>query len=307
MRVRTMMIAGVLALLAGLVLPMQAQTALTFVDVTIQDDFVVTLPDDWRVWVQGDYADLETADAAAVALLNEVYPDAGLMTPFIRPEMLLLATPPDATESGMFRFTVEMLPLSALVPGATADETTVNDLAGALGEVTSTERHNRRPVAFSSTLLGEQPLLYATTLFPAQDTVAVVSLTLPETLLADNEALLTFVLSTLRLAGEPIPGAAYRALTGADIPADWTLPAEVVYMQVECQLEAGNNVNLRGGPGTGFPVQGVLSSGTRTDATGQATGNDGMVWFQTVDGLWARADVVVEDATCVDLPTVDAE
>jgi hypothetical protein len=305
MRVHLFIIAGVLVLLAGLALPVVAQDAVTFVDVPLEGDFVVTLPEDWPVWRQADYDDLEEADSAAVALLNTVYPDAGLTTPFIRPEMKLLATPPDATTSGMFWFTVEMIRLGDLVPGATADETTVNDLAGALGEVTVTERHNRRPVAFSDTLLGDQPLLYATTLFPTQDTVAVVSMTAPEDALDD--ALATFVLSTLRLTGEPIPGAAYLALMGKEVPENWTLPADVVYVPVECQLVAGNNVNLRGGPGTGFPVQGVLASGTRTDATGQATGRDGMVWFQTADGLWARIDVVVEDATCTDLPVVDTE
>jgi hypothetical protein len=72
-----------------------------------------------------------------------------------------------------------------------------------------------------------------------------------------------------------------------------------------CQVSnASNDVNLRSGPGTNFPVQAVLSVGQSIAVTGQTTGADG-VWYQVSNGAFVRADVVQTSGDCSAIPTVD--
>lgn len=314
MRVR-IVLPGLLSLLLFLSgVAVRAQDALTFTDVALDEAFVITLPESWRVWRQSDYDNFEAADEAAVQFFNDLYPGAGLTTPLITPEMRLFASLPEPPDGGTLRLSVEMLGLQtfAQVLGVTPDVLSAGVLAQALGgDVDETMVLNGRPVAFSEAALGEQPLHSATVLFPEQDQIAVVSFTAPDPFFEANAGLTTFVLSTLRLDGEPLAGAAVLAQTGEPLPDDWTLPGEVVYVEatpepLTCGLNAELNVNLRRGPGTGFPVIASLPAGTSAMATGQTTGADGFVWFLTGSGGWVRADVIVEDASCVDLPFVDA-
>lgn len=289
-----------------------AQTGITFVDVPFDDSFVVTLPDDWRVWAQSDYDDFDAADEAAVALFNDVY-DAGLTTPFVNPETHLLATPADAPDGGTVRYSVEMLGLAdfAAMVDIPVEDVTADVLADTLGgTVEETVAVNLRPVAFSRTRLSGQPLLTAAVVFAPQDRIAVMTLTAPADYLDAHAALVAWVLSTLRLEGEPLSAVAVVARTGEDaLPDDWTLPETVVYAEptsqpVTCLLNADINVNLRGGPSTAFPVVGSLPAGTTVTAVAQTTGLDGFIWFQTEDAGWARADVIVEAPDCADLPVV---
>ncbi len=302
-----------LALLAA---PALAQDAITFVDVPLEETFVITLPDDWPVWVQSDYASFDEADSAAVDLFNQLYPDANLTTPYVNPDIKLLAAMPNSPADATVRLGIEMLSLSEIAGQADVDPeaVSVDALAEALGgDVAATTRLNDRPIAFSMVPFNGQILFSATSVFQQADRIAVVSLTAPADFFDSQQALVTFLLSTLRLDGEPIPGAAFLELTGGELPDDWTLPdeAEIVYVEatpepIVCMLNATQNVNLRGGAGTGFPVQGSLAAGSRTSATGQTRSADGFIWFQVESGAWVRADVIVEDASCVDLPLVAA-
>lgn len=66
-----------------------------------------------------------------------------------------------------------------------------------------------------------------------------------------------------------------------------------------CAIVAGGGaVNKRGGPGTQFEVAGVLDANATSPAIGQATGADGLVWWQLADGGWVREDVVSEQGSC---------
>jgi hypothetical protein len=65
-------------------------------------------------------------------------------------------------------------------------------------------------------------------------------------------------------------------------------------------------VNLRGGPGTDFAVQGNLAAGQTVAVDGQAQGADGFVWWHITDGNWARSDVVDGSGDCEGVPALQA-
>lgn len=73
----------------------------------------------------------------------------------------------------------------------------------------------------------------------------------------------------------------------------------------DCQLSAITNASLRGGPGTTFDRVGSLQAGTLEYGVGQATGNDGFVWWQLSGAGWVRSDLVTASDECADLPIVD--
>ena len=304
--------------------PALAQDDIPFVDVPLEEAFVVTLPENWPVWVQSEYDNFDAADAAAVDLFNRIYPDTGLTTPFITPETKLLATLPTAPADGLVRFGVEMLSLSdfaeqtGVTPEFVSAEALAQGQAEALGgQLATTTLLNGRQAAFGLSPFNGQPLFSAITVFPEADRIAVISLTGPDSFFETEEALVTFMLSTLRLDGEPIPGAAFLALTGEELPDHWTLPDEIVYVEatpeqatpepIVCELNATQSVNLRAGAGTHFPVMGSLAANSSASAMSQTEDAAGFIWFRVESGAWVRADVVVEDDTCADLPFVDAE
>lgn len=319
MRARMVLVGWVVCLAGVLVSPARAQEPLTFVDVEIEESFVITLPAEWLTWVQSAYTSFDEADRAAVDLLLQVFPGSELTTPFMLPENALLSLPLDQPADGALRLNVDMLSLDDFAGqmGITADFVSAEALAEAQaaslgGQLATTTTLNGREAAFALSPFNGQPLMSVTTVFPEADRIAVVSLSAPDSFFESEEALALFVLSTLRQSGEPIAGAALLALTGAEAPDDWTLPDAIVYVEptpqpVVCLLRASQNVNLRGGAGTNFPVMGSLNAGTTTAALRQTQGSDGMIWFQVESGAWVRADVVGEDASCTALPFVEPE
>ncbi len=64
-----------------------------------------------------------------------------------------------------------------------------------------------------------------------------------------------------------------------------------------------NNVNLRSGPGTSYDRTGLLANGETTTVNGQATGDDGAIWYRTSDGSWLRSNLVIPQASCANVPT----
>ncbi len=78
-------------------------------------------------------------------------------------------------------------------------------------------------------------------------------------------------------------------------------------MMAGCTVtRSGGNANLRQGPGTDFPVPGVLANGESAVAVGQAQGTDGFIWWNLDSGFWVRSDIVSEEGDCDGLPTVAA-
>jgi WD40 repeat protein len=97
------------------------------------------------------------------------------------------------------------------------------------------------------------------------------------------------------------PGAQPAAETTPSTAAPDANPAPVT---VACAITAGGNVNLRGGPGTGFAIVATLSAGQSADVVGQTTGNDGMTWYRLAQDAWVRADIVNAPAACQSAPAV---
>ncbi len=67
-------------------------------------------------------------------------------------------------------------------------------------------------------------------------------------------------------------------------------------------LAARGGVNRRVGPGMAFAVVGVLDAGASQSAVAQATGSDGLTWWQLETGGWVRDDVVQATNVCRSLP-----
>ncbi|MEP7292482.1 MAG: hypothetical protein ABI835_11900, partial [Chloroflexota bacterium] len=85
------------------------------------------------------------------------------------------------------------------------------------------------------------------------------------------------------------------------------VPGILERLAASCFISATNNANLRGGPGTTFSVEGTLKQGAVVQGIGQATGNDGMVWWQLAGESWVRSDLVDETGGCDALPTVSPD
>lgn len=87
--------------------------------------------------------------------------------------------------------------------------------------------------------------------------------------------------------------------SAGDTECHGTIPPE----NQECVVTSSNNINLRTGPGTSFPVGATLSAGQISEADGQMAGTDGYAWWHLVTGLWVREDVVSTTEFCMELPT----
>lgn len=68
---------------------------------------------------------------------------------------------------------------------------------------------------------------------------------------------------------------------------------------------AGAAANLRSMPSTDAEVMGELAQEESVELIGQTAGADGVIWFQTSDGLWVRSDVVTIEGACDALPSVE--
>ncbi len=64
----------------------------------------------------------------------------------------------------------------------------------------------------------------------------------------------------------------------------------------------GDNVNLRGGPGTAYTILGRLSSGEIATVDGQAADAGGAPWWRLDDGRWVSQGVVEAAGACDDVP-----
>ncbi len=73
-------------------------------------------------------------------------------------------------------------------------------------------------------------------------------------------------------------------------------------------VTAGNDVNRRSGPGTGYGVQSMLTVGEApATVTGVATDTAGQAWWQLEDGTFVRGDVVIASGPCDNVPEVIVE
>ncbi len=64
------------------------------------------------------------------------------------------------------------------------------------------------------------------------------------------------------------------------------------------------DVNLRGGPGTNYPIRRGVTGGFYGKPDARAIGSDGEVWWRLVDGVWIIANSTVTAGSCGTLPLV---
>jgi len=73
-----------------------------------------------------------------------------------------------------------------------------------------------------------------------------------------------------------------------------------------CRITIGpGGANLRAGPGTQYPVRGVMAQRESAAVTGRAVGTDGGNWWQIAPQLWISAMTTVTGGDCVAVPLVE--
>ncbi|MAU09019.1 MAG: hypothetical protein CL607_04295 [Anaerolineaceae bacterium] len=72
-----------------------------------------------------------------------------------------------------------------------------------------------------------------------------------------------------------------------------------------CRITTGpGGANLRVGPGTDYPIRGVMQQRESADVSGRAVGTDGATWWQIAPYLWISGNTTVTGGECVTVPTV---
>lgn len=64
------------------------------------------------------------------------------------------------------------------------------------------------------------------------------------------------------------------------------------------------DVNLRGGPGTNYPIRRGVTGGFYGNPDARAIGSDGAVWWRLGEGVWIAADNTAAAGACGNLPLV---
>lgn len=64
------------------------------------------------------------------------------------------------------------------------------------------------------------------------------------------------------------------------------------------------DVNLRGGPGTNYPIRRGVTGGYYGNPDARAIGSDGAVWWRLGEGVWIAADSTFTAGACGTLPLV---
>ena len=121
----------------------------------------------------------------------------------------------------------------------------------------------------------------------------------------DYERLLPLPLSLL-------PEPAYVAVDLRSIltprPSPDASPLEGMALDAPCRITVGpDGANLRSGPGTDFPVRGVIAYRESAEPEGRTIGTDGQPWWRLAAGVWLRVDTTVTGGDCFSVPNVDVD
>ncbi len=182
--------------------------------------------------------------------------------------------------------------------GTTARTMLESKLSYADGPITEFQVDGREAARLDNTPDGNSEYVYMIVKTAAGDYVDVEFTVLVDKKEAVEPAMLALLASVM--TGDPNAQPAVQPTT--ESPAAPT--AASASAAVACTVTASSTVNLRGGPGTSFAKAGTLSAGASQAVTGQATGADGMVWYQLDSGNYVRSDLVKADGACASLPTV---
>jgi hypothetical protein len=110
-------------------------------------------------------------------------------------------------------------------------------------------------------------------------------------------------MSPTRISGELL---LYSPQDGCNVATQFHTSLE--NRDVICIVASRRGGNLRTGPGTEYPTQGVIQANKSEVVVGQAMDNAGFTWFKLEDGLWARTDIVQDKAgDCENVPILEPE
>lgn len=84
-------------------------------------------------------------------------------------------------------------------------------------------------------------------------------------------------------------------------------PLASITAEGRCTIAAVNDeVRLRTGPGTDFPVRGNLYTDQSANPEARSIGSDGAIWWRLAEGMWVRWDIVFYEGDCGAVPMIDA-
>lgn len=88
-------------------------------------------------------------------------------------------------------------------------------------------------------------------------------------------------------------------------PAEDVSPIADVLVTEPCRITTGETgANLRGGPGTEFPIRGVMAFRESAAPVGRAVGTDGGNWWMLARNVWVSAATTVTGGDCIAVPQV---
>jgi len=108
---------------------------------------------------------------------------------------------------------------------------------------------------------------------------------------------------------EYLPRTLYIALDLSTIitprPATGGSPLDGMLVDALCTITVGpGGVNLRAGPGTNYPIQGVMDFRESAKPIGRTMMSDGG-WWKLAEHVWLRVDTTVTGGDCFAIPSLD--
>lgn len=283
--------------------------------------FVITVPDDWKVVCAADQASKEAGQTAVRKLILEISPASVEQPETIPSGAELVAVRPEAIQGSPIYVGVNIFSIKA---GEAPAEITAETAAQAGGfQSVKSLKIKGDEAAWNFSMVAGHTLIAVFRVNKAADWLSVTYIYLPSDAVRPLNALAGLLLTSIRAPDEPLNLEAWKSLEvfadslGNTLPAFIKLPAgsgqedalptataaATATANALCQVTSAITINVRSGPGTGFPVVGELRADGAVTVIGQAKDRSGEVWWQFKRG-WVRNDVVSEYGNCADVPVV---
>lgn len=121
-----------------------------------------------------------------------------------------------------------------------------------------------------------------------------------------DSSTLSFEYHLLTLEAEQITGTSITFYERIDCSLEGKFTLTFENPDLVCLVGAHRGANLRSGPGTDFDRVGRLVAEDLYVVSGQATGDDGFVWWKLIDDAgWIRSDLVEETTLCATVPETE--
>lgn len=121
-----------------------------------------------------------------------------------------------------------------------------------------------------------------------------------------DSSTLSFEYQLLTIEAEKITGTTTTFFSRFDCSLEGQFTMTFENPDLVCLVGAHRGANLRSGPGTDFDRVGRLQAEDLYVVEGQATGDDGFVWWKLIDDAgWIRSDLVEETTLCNTVPETE--